>query len=316
MKKLRDLWVNRSGMSDDDSEDPLAIALEDDRRLVAHQIELVERSERELLRIVWLNLLLLGGMVPAVQTVRLFDGGSSRSLAVGFPWFLLAVLLIVTSILFAIVTYRSKLLYGGFEESPNLGVTKLTGEPLGEPTESDVPMREEFDADFIENAEKMRARLLWDYAHGIRHNNRETSYRYHVIRYVTIMMTVGIVCFILGALAMLSETSGQVPNGGGQGVPWIGKVGVLWNWAVVVSLGFVLLTTRAFRKFGCHQWDDVRFKTEDYEPHHESIWWWQFLCSTPVRKSVDRLRDVLDWDFGIDQSEKGDTEGESGQGGE
>lgn len=309
MEKLNHRWSNRSVMSDEDSEDPLEEPLEDARRVVDHQINLVEGSERELLRIVRLNLLLLGGMVPAVQAVRFLNDGTSQPLAVGLPWFLLAVALIVTSILFANLAYRAKLLYGGFEDSPNLGVTQLTGRPLGEPTESDVPRKEEFDADFTENAEKMRARLLWDYAKGIRHNNRETSHRYAIIRYVTIMMTIGIVCFIVGALAMLSKNSGTVLNGVNHSAPLVVVGGI--------SLLFFLLTTRAFLKFACHQWDDdKRFKTEDYGPHHELIWWWRLLCSTPVRRVVDLPGNVLDSVLGRARRRKGDNEGKSGRGGE
>lgn len=180
-------------MSDDDSEDPLAIALEDARRLVDQQDGLMERNERELVRIIWLNVLLLGGMVPALEVLRPEDGTFFKSLDPGLPWFVLAVFLIIMAIFFGSLTYRGNLLHGGFEDSPNLAVADLTWKSLGGPAEDDFPGVDAFDADATENAEAMRARLLWDYGKGIRHNNRETTYRFQVVDWVTRLMVLGIV---------------------------------------------------------------------------------------------------------------------------
>jgi len=104
-------------------------------------------------------------------------------------------------------------------------------------------------ADFYEQ-------LLWDYSNGIRHNNRETSYRYILLNRVTNWMTLGILMFV----GLILNVIVRAPD-------WaeIGSLAVAAVFAAILLRSSIVWTCRLERRDD----DPSRFGYDDYGRAHD-----------------------------------------------
>ncbi|MFP8951629.1 hypothetical protein ACLI4Z_01475 [Natrialbaceae archaeon A-arb3/5] len=179
-------------------------ALTETRRVVDVQVQMAEDTDEEILTLMRLELLALGGVVT------LFTYSPSLVTA-ALPWVVTSVLLLLSSILLAAYIYRGITLYAGFgdhgydrhippEKVPYESIIRSSEDRSsrdGTPLVEDVPSVSAF-----------RASLLDEHQAGISHNNVEIKYRSQLHQQTVFLLLFAILTLGIGlGWAILEEAS-------------------------------------------------------------------------------------------------------------
>jgi len=170
-------------MDDESEKEALQEALRETQEIIEYQFELAQSAEDDILRIVRLNLVVIGAVIPLITNVRDLVLSSMEFLLL--PYFL-----VIYSLFAAVYIYQSSPLYIGFSDSPQMDYSN---------TFSDTE-----EISYLEFAHD----LLQDHEDGILHNNVEIKYRITIYRHSVILVIISIFLISIGLL--LSMTSGNL----------------------------------------------------------------------------------------------------------
>lgn len=225
---------------DTDEERALKQALRETSDVLEYQFELAQSAESDILRIVRLNLLVLGAIIPLITNVRDLIISSLEYLF--FPYFL-----VIFSLFSSVYIYQSSPLYVGFSDSPNMDYeTTFAGEK---------------DVTFSSFAHD----LLVDHEKGILHNNTEIKYRITIYRLSVILVILAIFLISLGLL--LSMTSKEIES----------VLLVTYALCSFVSLLPIVSSLRRMCEFSKRYEDDQRLDYE-YYGHTRVYQLRKFIC--------------------------------------
>lgn len=173
-----------------------SVALEDTRSIIDSQMEQIQEADKETLKMIRINLVLLGSFVPIIIS-------SPGILGSILPWALLSGVFSVASVMVASYIYRGWVLYAGFSDSPHFtfdslveSYTNAENIDLNNPqtvTELDSP---------IIPLDEFQTLLIKDHELGILHNNVEIKYRNEIHQQTTLLLLMSVVMFVLGILTI------------------------------------------------------------------------------------------------------------------
>lgn len=228
-------------MVDDTEEDALQEAVGETQEILEYQFELAQSAEDDILRIVRINLLVIGAVIPLITNVR-------DLILASIEFLLIPYLLVMFSLSAAVYIYQSSPLYVGFSDSPQMDYsTTFSGRD---------------DMTYSEFAH----RLLQDHEDGILHNNVEIKYRITIYRHSVIIAIVSI--FLISVGLLLSLTSGRLSTG----------LSVLYALGCVASLIPIRNSLKEICEFADRYEDEQRFDYE-YYGHTRVYQIRKFLCA-------------------------------------
>ena len=194
-------------------------SLVETRRVLDVQYEMAEDTDEEILTVVRINLLALGGVVTLIAYVP-------DLITEALPWVVLSGAFLILSILLATYIYRGLTLYAGFGDhgyDKNVPRQKLpygrvitTSADRTAPESPPVP-------ETLPSATAFGAALLREHQAGINHNNVEIKYRSQIHQLVMLLLLVAIVILGIGIAVALSD-----------GLP-----PAVWTVVAVATAGFV-----------------------------------------------------------------------------
>lgn len=183
-------------------------ALVETRNVLDVQHDMTEAADKQILRVLNVNLLILGGIatliayLPDLMTQML-------------PWLVCAGFLILSSITAGSYIYRDTTLYAGFGDhgfdsrdgrrivpEKKYGYDLIINTPEDRSIPEAPPEREE-----PPSASEFRASLLREHQAGINHNNCEIKYRTQIHQQITLLSSVGILILGIGIVTVLSGIS-------------------------------------------------------------------------------------------------------------
>lgn len=179
-------------------------ALAETRRVIDVQVQMAEDADEEILTVIRIAFLSLGGVVTLIAYVP-------RLVAEALPWIAVATTLLVTSILLSAYIYRGITLYAGFGDhgyDRHAPRQKLKYEFLIDPSDGrstidDLPTTERHPS-----AQAVRSALLNEHQAGISHNNVEIKYRSQLHQQTILLLVTAVLLVGVGlSNAILGEVS-------------------------------------------------------------------------------------------------------------
>lgn len=173
------------------------LALEETRDVIDYQMELIKEADKETIRLIRLNLVLLGAFVPLFIT-------SPNILNSIIPWALISVWFAVMSVGIASYVYRGWVMYGGFGDSPNLTLESLRETLDMNVEKDDISSVEDIDPVDITLAD-FQTLLIKDHELGILHNNVELRYRNEINQQTAILLLISLLNLVTGVFYFVSS---------------------------------------------------------------------------------------------------------------
>jgi hypothetical protein len=207
-------------------------ALTETRRVIDVQIEMIENTDTEIISLMRLNILGLGGVVTLIAYLP-------ELISESIFWVALAVLWFVSSVLIAAFIYRGVTIYAGYGDhgdDSNAPKEKLQYEALiGESDAISDPSG--FSKDSTLSSDSFTMAVLSEHQTGISHNNIEIKYRSQIHQQVIQLLLIGILTLGIGLSVGIVDPSGiyvMVISG----VATFGITGVA-IYTIIKSLGLI-----------------------------------------------------------------------------
>lgn len=183
---------------------PIQESLTETRRILQQELDYSEMFWDDALRLVRLNLVLVGGLATLVYTAPdLVTAALPNVLAGGF--------FISVSLVISAYMYGNMSPYSGFGDSPDLNMETLMGDDNEEETnifdieyDEIIQRFDEIEAE-LPSDEQFRAAILLDHQKGIRHNGVGLRNTAEVLRRSSILIYIGIIMTGIGIGTELSS---------------------------------------------------------------------------------------------------------------
>lgn len=178
-------------------------ALTETRRVLDVQREMIENTDTEIVSLIRLDLLSLGGIITLTAYVP-------ELVAEALLWVVLASLCLISSVLIAAFIYRGVTIYAGFGDhgvDSSAPPEKLRYETLIAPSDHVTDINA-FSTVDPPASDTFRAGVLNEHQLGISHNNIEIKYRSQIHQQVIQLMLVGLLMLGIGLATGLANLSG------------------------------------------------------------------------------------------------------------
>jgi hypothetical protein len=202
-------------------------ALSETRRYLDAQFEMAEDTDKEILTILRLNLLSLGGVVTLIAYVP-------SLVTEALPWIIVSGIFLISSILLSAYIYRGIGIYSSFGDHGYDKFTpdeKIPYDAIVNNSESSQENINYCSSENITSINEFRKNLLQEHQAGITHNNFELKYRNRIQQHVTVLLLFGIIILGTGIMNSLLSSSNVLTQLSIQGLTIL----------IAVSGGYVLI---------------------------------------------------------------------------
>jgi len=173
-------------------------ALTETRRVIDAQVEMIENTEDEILMIMRLNIIALGGVVTLLTYIP-------DLVATALPWVAVSSLLIISSILISGFIYRGVTLYAGFGDHGHDDHIPRQKIPYGDLVRTSEDASVEGHNGQLPSREEFFSALLNEHQSGISHNNVEIKYRSQIHQQAILLLLSGVLLLGIGLVTGISN---------------------------------------------------------------------------------------------------------------